>query len=115
MRGGNFFYRLSLPGAILVHRGVSQGGRKLLAETRKVFWQRNSRTVQGVEIASDGTVKISVQGLREMRQLSLVLVVQPSKPRVHTAARILKSAEKIQEFAIGSGTGQATRHGGLKL
>lgn len=104
MRNGNFSYELKLPEAFIVHRGVSQGGRKLSAEQRRIFWQKNSRKVPGVEI-NTGKVVISLSGLRILREKNLVIVSNPGKPRVWTIKRIMESAEKTMKFLIKSGEG----------
>ena len=114
MRGGNFSFRLELPEAFIIHRGVSQGGKKLTAETRRTFWQKHCREVEGVQIG-DGEVAVSLMGLRMLREKHLVIVSSPAHPRVWTFRRIMESAEKIPtvpEVGIG---GTSARRGGLKL
>ncbi len=113
MRNGNFLYQLSLQEAFIVHRGVSQGGKKLNADQRRIFWQRNSQKVSGVEIGA-GKVLVSLVGLRVLREKNLVIVSNPGKPRIWTIKRIMESAERnqvIPELTQGS----SQRRGGLKL
>jgi len=116
MRGGNFFFRLELPGALVVHRGVSQGGRQLEPERRKAFWQKNVRTVAGVE-TRDGTVAVSLAGLQTLREKCLVLVSAPERPRVWTPRRIMESAERVSAVPPvgGNAASASSRRGGLKL
>lgn len=91
---------MDLPEAFVVHRGVSQGGKKLTAEKRKAFWQKNSQKVAGIE-AGDGKIILSLQGFRALREESLVIVSNPGKPRVWTIKRIMGSAEKVSMMNIG--------------
>ena len=113
MRNGNFSYELKLQESLIVHRGVSQGGKKLNADQRRTFWQKNSQKVEGVEIKAD-KVAISLVGLRVLREKNLVIVSNPGKPRIWTIKRIMESAERnhaIPELTQGS----SQRRGGLKL
>lgn len=87
MRGGNFFYQLYLPEAFIVHRGVSQSGKKLTAGQRKSFWRKNNRDVAGIKIG-DGKVIVSLNGLQVLREKNLVIVSSPGKPKVWTIKRI---------------------------
>lgn len=106
-RLGNFFYRLRPAGQMfLVHRGVSQGGKKLSAQTRQKFWAKNqAKTLAGghfkenqIFFEENGSqlVKLTSVDLQIMRQRNLVLISNSSNPRVWTAARVLKLAQKIQ-------------------
>lgn len=113
MRGGNFFYVLEQAEAFIVHRGVSQGGKKLSADKRKAFWEKNSQTVSGVKIAG-GQVTISLDGLRELREKSLVVVSNLSNPRVWTPKRIMESVGKVKIIEETKGANNG-RRGGLKL
>lgn len=115
MRNGNFSYELKLQEAFVVHRGVSQGGKKLTADQRRTFWQKNSQKVDGVEIKADKAV-ISLVGLRVLRKKNLVIVSSPGKPRVWTIKRIMGSAERNQTIPEPKMTqGSSQRRGGLKL
>jgi len=113
MRNGNFLYQLSLQEAFIVHRGVSQGGKKLNADQRRIFWQKNSQKIAGVEIKAD-KVAISLVGLRVLREKNLVIVSNPGKPRVWTVKRIMESADKNQMMTEAA-PGASQRRGGLKL
>jgi hypothetical protein len=115
MRNGNFFYVLKLQEAFVVHRGVSQGGKKLNADQRRIFWQKNSQKIAGVDIKADKVkVTISLVGLRVLREKNLVIVSNPGKPRVWTATRIMESADKNQMMTEAT-PGASQRRGGLKL
>lgn len=114
MRNGNFYYELKLSEAFVVHRGVSQGGKKLSPEKRLAFWQKNSREMEGIEI-SDGKITVSLSGLRALREKSLVIVSNPRKPRVWTVKRIKKFARKIRAMEITENPSPPPRRGGLKL
>ncbi len=114
MRSGNFTLELRVRGAFIVHRGVSQGGRKLSAWERQYrLWQKNSQKVDGIVIAAD-KVMITLPALREMRERSLVIVSSPGKPRVWTVSRILKSAQRVQVMSEAI-HGVSRRRGGQKL
>jgi len=113
MRNGNFFYILKLQEVFIVHRGVSQGGKKLKADQRRIFWQKNSQKIAGVDIKAD-KVTISLVGLRVLREKNLVIVSNPGKPRVWTVRRIMKSADKNQMMTEAT-PGASQRRGGLKL
>lgn len=113
MRDGNFLYKMKLPEAFIVHRGVSQGGKKLKAEERRTFWQKNCEKVVGVEISA-GKVVISLSGLRVLREKNLVIVSNPGKPRIWTIKRIMESAERNQMITEAT-PGASQRRGGLKL
>jgi len=113
VRGGNFSFRLELPEAFVVHRGVSQGGKKLTADTRRTFWQSRCRKVEGVELGN-GKVAVSLTGLRMLKEKHLVIVSHPERPRVWTFRRIMESAERTQTTPT-VGQGASMRRGGLKL
>lgn len=113
MRNGNFLYQLTLQGAFIVHRGVSQGGKKLSADQRRTFWQKNAQKVDGVEIKAD-KVAISLVGLRVLREKNFVIVSNPGKPRIWTIKRIMESAERNQNIPELTQR-SSQRRGGLKL
>ena len=113
MRNGNFLYELKLLEAFIVHRGVSQGGKKLNADQRRTFWQKNSQRVTGIE-TSAGKVVVSLGGLRVFRKKNLVIVSNPGKPRIWTIKRIMESAERNQ-IIPETMQGLSQRRGGLKL
>jgi len=113
MRNGNFFYVLKLQEAFVVHRGVSQGGKKLSADQRRTFWQKNAQKVTGVEINA-GKVTVTLVGLRVLREKNLVIVSNPGKPRIWTIKRIMESAGRSQ-MMIEATPGASQRRGGLKL
>ncbi|MFH1030056.1 MAG: hypothetical protein V1770_02245 [bacterium] len=107
MRNGNLKYRLKLDKAVIVHRGVSQGGRNLDPRKRADFWVKKAykKALNG-EIAGiraiyskknnyeRATFIITPEGLRKMREFSLVIVCNPKKPAVWTPKRILTSAKR---------------------
>ena len=101
-RGGNYSYRLGEIGpAYLIHRGASQGGKKLDAASRQNFWQKRSRPFpEGVSISGNGAVVISAteEGLAMMSDKSLVIVVDPSSPRIWTPKRIKRDGEKVHSL-----------------
>ncbi|MFA6376119.1 MAG: hypothetical protein WCX69_01820 [Candidatus Paceibacterota bacterium] len=113
-RSGNFSLVLEVRGAFVVHRGVSQGGKKLSAWDRRwKFWKKNSQDIVGVEI-SEGKVTITLPALRELRERNLVVVSRPGRPEVWTPKRILKSAERVQVMPEAV-PGSSQRRGGMKL
>ena len=115
MRNGNFSYEL-LSEVFVVHRGVSQGGKKLSADQRRTFWQKNSQKVEGIEIKADKAV-ISLPGLRVLRKKNFVIVSSPGKPRVWTIKRIMESAKRNQTIPELKLTQERSlqRRGGLRL
>lgn len=114
MRNGNFTLVLRVRGAFIVHRGVSQGGRKLRAwERRFNFWQKNCQKVDGITI-NDGKVTITLPALRILRERNLVIVSNPGKPRVWTVSRILKTAQRVQTMSETT-PGAFARRGGQRL
>jgi hypothetical protein len=114
MRAGNFFFELPLPEALVVHRGVSQGGRKISADDRWIFWQKNAKEVPGVDI-NNGKVTVSLPGLRTLREKNLVIVSNPGKPRIWTVKRITESSTKTNHSEQSALQGASKRQGGLKL
>ena len=117
MRNGNFLYEVKLPGAFIVHRGVSQGGRKLTPEKRAKFWQKHYKKISGIEFdpAGNGLImSVSVSALRELRKRNLVVACNQEKPRVWTPNRIIKSGRKVQTMPQPKAT-TVVRRGGLKL
>jgi len=117
MRRGNFVYEVNMPGAFIVHRGVSQGGRKLTPEKRAKFWQKHCRKISGVDFdpADKGLIMaVSVNGLRELRRRNLVVVCNPEKPRVWTPNRIVKFGRKVQVMPQAEVI-TVGRRGGLRL
>ncbi len=120
MRQGNFVYQLNLSEAYIVHRGVSQGGKKLTASQRRRFWEREWIPVPGITGAVNGfgagDVLISLSALRVLRKENLVIVSNPEKPRVWTIKRIMESAKKIRRMEEGyTEEALSQRRGGLKL
>ncbi|MFH1030055.1 MAG: hypothetical protein V1770_02240 [bacterium] len=105
MRKTHFYYEMIFSNAWLVHRGVSEHGRKLTPEKRRKFWGRNFRNIFHGEVEFDRwdntvpwKIKITPQGLQAMREKSFVIVSNPEKPRVWTPKRIMKFAKKVQSL-----------------
>lgn len=117
MRGGNFLYLIEglvLP--LIVHRGVSQGGRKLTPGQLVNFWHKHRQEVSGVDAGNDGTVTVSLTGLQALRARSLVVVSNPDKPQVWTVRRIMESAERVPIMSAPAPEQSACqRRGRLKL
>ncbi|MEK9135173.1 MAG: hypothetical protein AAB451_02640 [Patescibacteria group bacterium] len=94
LRKGNFRYEFSLPTVdmevFIVHRGVSQGGKKFNPEQRRRLWGKKTKfPIAGVEIGKE-KVTISAEGLKILRQKSLVIVFFSEKPVVWAPGRIRK-------------------------
>jgi len=123
-RQGNFLYHLDLGQMIyLVHRGVSQGGRKLSPKARERWWQKktgNGDLPEGMywmpssKYAGPALV-MSMEALRFMRERSLIIVANPAKPQILTPKRIIAQGVRVDGIpatAISAGT---SRRGLLQL
>ncbi len=118
MRNGNRVFETPLKGlkGAIVHRGVSQGGRKLSPEKRLLFWHNNAKKIEGFS-KNWKCARFTLSALAVMRRRSLVLVVNPKKPQVWTPSRIEKFGQKftaVEKFRVVAGNG-TTRRGNLKL
>lgn len=110
IRDGNFYCEIIFLKAWLVHRGASYGGRDLTSEQREKFWSKNNRLypkIKGIEKKCENleginldieTFRISLEGLRIMREKSFVIVSDPENPKVWTPKRILKSAKRVRNI-----------------
>jgi hypothetical protein len=118
MRNSNRVFEIPLRGLVgaIVHRGVSQGGRNLSIKKRSTFWRKNAKEVDQVFIGR--CARFTPRALINMRQRSLVLVVNPENPQVWTPTRIEKSEKKftsVKKYAPVISRNTSTRRGNLKL
>jgi hypothetical protein len=101
MRQGHIFFQLELDGpAYIVHRGVSQGGKKLSPEQRLKFWEkRRENSLPGMSGHYDTATKnsffsINHKGLQNMKEKAFVIVSCPENPRIWTPKRIMAQGQK---------------------
>jgi hypothetical protein len=119
MRNSNKVFEVPLRNfkGVIVHRGVSQGGRKLSPEERTTFWLKNAKKVEGVSLGLYYT-RFTLGALSEMHRRNLVLVVNPAKPHVWTPARIKKLGKKfsaVKFTTVNESKKNVRRRGGLQL
>ncbi len=116
MRNGNRIFEVPIGDlkGVIIHRGVSQGGRKLSPKKRLSFWRKNAKKVNGAVL--DQCARFTRTALTEMRRRNLVLVVNPEKPQVWTPARIEKFGKKFTITRFSPRTSSSIpRRGGLQL
>lgn len=103
MRKVNYIYQIRLVGpAFLVHRGVSQGAKKLSTDDRLSFWQKRSTKAlpEGMTINHDistaqTTIVASAESLQIMQQKALVIAGGVYRPEIWTPKRLAAIAVKI--------------------
>jgi len=101
MRQGHIFFQLELDGpAYIVHRGVSQGGKKLSPEQRLKFWEKRRKNefpgIKGhFDMAENKSFfQINNDGLQGLKNKSFVIISCPENPRIWTPKHIMAQGQK---------------------
>ena len=134
-RNGNYHYRVETvvikdvngasvdePFTLIIHRGVSQGGKKLSSEKLLRFWQKKGVNPNLLPTLSffRGEGKygfcIASQGLKAMRDKNFVIAICSHKCReIFTPSRIKKFGVRIDGIPANSANAGVPRRGGLQL
>lgn len=114
-RNGNFYYHIRAMEGRVIHRGAGQSLDSKKAKGAEINGVEKSESQNGII-----DLKITQEGLREMRRKSLVVI--GDQRRIWTPSRIAKFAHRIQVMNIGErvetakeNSGHRNRKGNIKF
>lgn len=96
MRSPNFHYEVQgIASAFVVHRGVTEGMKRLLPKQRELYWAQRAVPCDGVAVLPGARLSVAPAVLGLLKRKALVIVSNPMRPRVWTAKRIRTKGQRV--------------------